>query len=220
MVTTCSSQDTSRLFLSLYKSFSYPQSRAEPPQENTQLIWIKKESGEIKCLVFFLKLFERCLKQWDIPPVSDTINKSLTQLSLSECALRRSLNNSIKTAPLQTDLKTDNWIYPLVHATSFLSSLGHIPRSLAFYRKHTKSQGWFFFSRGGCTRTIRIRRFGVELERYFLSPKHFGWSDMMGKGSLCQHQTDWFHLAHGAKEGREVGDKRFGVRVTGWGFGL
>lgn len=30
-------------------------------------------------------------------------------------------------------------------------------------------------------------------------------------------QASWFHLAHGDKEGREVGDKGFGVRVTGWG---
>lgn len=33
--TTCSSQDTSSFFLSLYESFSYPQSsRAEPPQKS------------------------------------------------------------------------------------------------------------------------------------------------------------------------------------------
>lgn len=51
----------------------------------------------------------------------------------------------------------------------------------------------------------------------FLSPKYFEWSDMMGKGSVSLKQDNWFHLAHGAKERGEMGDKGVDVRVAGWG---
>lgn len=41
---------------------------------------------------------------------------------------------------------------------------------------------------------------------------------MMGKGPFVSlKQANWFHLAHRAEEGTEVGDEGFGVRVAGWG---
>lgn len=61
-------------------------------------------------------------------------------------------------------------------------------------------------------------KFGADLGICFLSPKHFEWSDTMGKGPFVSlKQANWFHLAHGADEGTEVGDEGFGVRVAGWG---